>query len=112
MAAPFFSRETERGVQAFRVGSQSVEEFVARVQAEIRARDFQDIATIRVSGDVLEVRFSWMGTSVLSYRLQCRETGFDASPLKQSMSPFHAPFRAGFEEKLDAILARVGAESL
>lgn len=89
----------------------SVEDFLERVRGEIRARDFQQIARVRITDDELEVSFSWMGTSVLRYRLHPHEGGFEARLVEQRMSPFHAPFRASFEERFDSILARVGAET-
>ena len=87
----------------------SVDEFLVRVESEIRARDFQDIASVGLDGGDLIVRFSWMGTSILRYEIRHNDGGFSAYLVRQKMAMMHAPFRASFEERFDTILSRVGA---
>ncbi len=99
-------------MNAFTVSEGSPGDFVARVQSEIKYRQFEDIASIRTEGDLLIVAFSWIGTTSLTYRLQSQSQGFSAVLERQKISPFHAPFRAGFEERFDQILAKVGARSV
>ena len=99
-------------MKAFSVSEGGPGDFVARVQGEIKSRHFEDIASIRLEGDALIVAFSWMGTTSLKYRLQPQTRGFSAVLESQKVSPFHAPFKAGFEERFDQILATVGARSI
>ena len=99
-------------MKAFAVNEGSPEDFVDRVQGEIKSRQFEDIASIRVEGDLLIVDFSWIGTTSLTYRLQPQDRGFSAVLERKKVSPFHAPFKAGFEERFDQILAKVGARSV
>jgi len=90
----------------------SISEFCRRVEEEIRARDFQDIASLRCAGNRLRVEFSWMGRSMLEYQLREDECGFDALFERERMSPMHLGFRKGFEERFEQILEAVGAEIL
>jgi len=99
-------------VKAFTVSEGSPGDFVVRVQGEIKSRQFEDIASVRLEGGVLVVTFSWMGKTSLKYRLQPQTRGFSAVLERQKVSPFHAPFKAGFEERFDQIIAKVGARSL
>ena len=99
-------------MNAFTVSEGSPENFVDRVQGEIKSRDFEDIASIRLDGGVLVVAFSWMGTTSLTYRITNEDRGFSVRLERQRVSPFHAPFKAGFIERFDQILAKVGARSL
>ena len=99
-------------MKAFNVREGSPEDFVVKVQGEIEARQFQDVASIRLEGDELIVSFSWMGKTSLTYRLQPQARGFSAVLIDQRLSPFHLPFKAGFEERFDQIMANVGARSV
>jgi len=99
-------------VNAFTVSEGSPEDFVDRVQGELMSRQFEDIASIRLDGEVLLVAFSWMGTTSLTYRVMPEVRGFSARLERQKVSPFHAPFKAGFIERFDQILATVGARSV
>ena len=99
-------------MQAFSVDQGLPEDFVVRVEREIHSRQFEDIASIRLKGDTLVVVFSWMGTTSLIYRVRVEGGGFTAELERTKVSPFHAPFKAGFEERFDHILAKVGARSL
>ncbi len=99
-------------MKAFSVSEGSPGDFVARVQGEIKSRQFEEIASIRLEGDALIVAFSWMGTTLLTYCLQPQARGFSAVLERQKVSPFHVPFKAGFEERFDQIMAKVGARSV
>ena len=99
-------------MKAFSVSEGSPEDFVARVRGEITSRQFEDIASIRIEDNALIVAFSWIGKTSLTYRLQPQSQGFSAVLERQKVSPFHAPFKAGFEERFDQILAKVGARSV
>lgn len=98
-------------MQSFIVDTGSPETFVALVRQEIDRRNFQDIASVAVAGDHIVVSFSWMGKTRLTYRITRRDAGFSAELERQRVSPFHAPFKAGFEERFDQILSKVGAHS-
>ena len=96
-------------MDAFVVPGSTPEEFVARIEREVRAEDFDSIVSPRLIGNRLEVRFSYLGTSVLAYDLADHGDGFRASLVQRRMSPFHAPFRAGFDRRFDDVLRRLGA---
>ncbi len=110
MFAPLFFEEFF--VEAFIVDQGTPEDFVSRVRREIKAREFEDIASIFFDGGAVVVVFSWMGTTSLTYRIQLGVHGFSAHLERRKVSPFHAPFKAGFVERFDHILAKVGARSL
>lgn len=99
-------------MKSFRVDHVGIQEFCQRVQDEIRARDFQEIASLRCHGELLRVEFSWMGRSVLEYRLCEDGEGFNALFKRERISPLHLGFRKGFEERFEQILKAVGAEIL
>lgn len=99
-------------MKAFIVNEGNPEDFVGKVRGEIESRQFEDIASIHHEGEVLIVSFSWMGRTSLTYRLHPETQGFSAVLEDQKVSPFHLPFKAGFEERFDQILARVGARSV
>lgn len=96
-------------MKAFSVRQGRPEEFVDRIRREIERRDFSDIASIGLQDDLLKVTFSWMGKTTLTYRLTPWGDGFSAVLEDEDVSAFHRPFRAGFEERFDQIIATVGA---
>ena len=98
-------------MKAFTVDQGTPEDFVIRVRREIKWRGSDEIASILVDGGALVVVFSWMGTTSLTYRTQLGPHGFAARLERQKVSPFHAPFKAGFVERFDQILAKVGASA-
>ena len=99
-------------MQSFSVIEGRPEDFVVRVEKELHERNFNDIAAIRLEGDALIVTFSWIGTTSLTYRVRRDDRGgFSANLEQQKISPFHAPFKAGFVERFDQILDKVGAIS-
>jgi hypothetical protein len=98
-------------MDSFVVPASTPEEFVARIEREVRAQDFDSIVSPRLIGGQLEVRFSYLGTSVLLYDLVNSGDGFRATLAHRRMSPFHAPFRAGFDSRFDEVLRRLGAHA-
>lgn len=98
-------------MQAFSVSEGRPEDFVARVKNALRERNFEDIASVRLDGDKLVVSFSWIGTTSLTYHILPEGQGFSAQLERQKVSPFHAPFKAGFNERFDQILTKVGARA-
>ena len=96
-------------MKSFEVDEGNPQDFVARVRQELGARGLDEYADLRIEGPDLVVRFKWMGTSELRYRLSENGPGFRADLEGERMSPFHAPFRSAFEERLDQVLAKVGA---
>jgi hypothetical protein len=75
-------------MDAFVVPGSTPEEFVARIEREVRAEDFDSIVSPRLIGNRLEVRFSYLGTSVLAYDLADQGDGFRAALVQRRMSPF------------------------
>ena len=99
-------------MRAFEVDEGSPAEFVARVKRELDTSGLADYADLVMNGIELIVKFRWMGSSELRYRVSERENGFRADPDGERMSPFHAPFRQAFEERLDKVLTTVGARTV
>ncbi len=75
-------------------------------------RGFADIASVRLAGDKLVVRFSRLGTSELRFTVREHDGGFLAEFLDARVAPLHAPFRAAFEGRFEEVLDRVGARLL
>ena len=99
-------------MQSFRMNGLGITEFCRRVEEEIRARNFQDIASMRCFGDRIRIEFFWMGRSTLEFRVEERDGGFVAHCGRERMSPFHLGFRRGFEDRFVEVLEAVGAELL
>lgn len=98
-------------MQSFEVDDGTPGEFVARVSRELAERGFGRHVDLQVHGSELEVRFQWMGTSVLRYRLQHADGGFRAELVGERMSPLHVGFRHAFEERFEQVLGKVGART-
>jgi hypothetical protein len=81
---------------------------VRRAREAIAGRGFGDYVAVSLEQDRLVVRFTWMGRSLLRYAIEARGDGFRAELEEERMSPFHATFRAGFEERFGRIIADVG----
>jgi hypothetical protein len=96
-------------VKSFAVTSGSPAEFIDRVRRELAERGLNRFTEIGGDDSALVVRFRWMGTTELRYRLERSTEGFLAILDHESVSPFHAPFRQGFDDRFDEVLARVGA---
>lgn len=96
-------------MRSFEVDDVDPRGFVARVEAEVEARSLDDVVSVRLDGDRLIVRFRYLGTSELTYRLVTRLKGFVAELENQRVASLHAPFRAPFEDRFDSVLDTVGA---
>lgn len=96
-------------MRAFEVDDVDPRGFVARVEAEVQDRSLDDVVSVRLDGDRLIVRFRYLGTSELTYRLESRDRGFAAQLEDQRVASLHAPFRAPFEDRFDRVLDTVGA---
>jgi hypothetical protein len=99
-------------VKSFAVTSGSPAEFIDRVRREFAERGLNRFAELAGDDSQLVVRFRWMGTTELRYRLEPAGSGFLAFLDHESVSPFHAPFRQSFDERFDQVLAKVGAQPL
>ena len=65
-----------------------------------------------LDGDEIVVRISWLGTTELRYQVQEGAEGFSANLQRQRVAPLHGAFQRKFEERFEAILAKVGARLL
>jgi len=99
-------------MRAFEVDHGSPTEFVEQVGRVLAERDLDDYVDLRLDGGVLVVRFRWMGSSELRYEITDAGAGFRAELDDVRLSPFHAPFRQRFDERLEQVLTSVGARSL
>lgn len=99
-------------MRRFEVPTGTPDEFVVRVTRELAERGLGRHVDLRLDGTELEVRFHWMGTSVLRYLLQPADGGFKADLNGERLSPLHAGFRHAFEERFDQVLAKVGARTV
>jgi hypothetical protein len=99
-------------MRAFAVSAGTPNEFVERVRRELAARNLGRYVELSIEGTDLAVRFRWMGTSVLRYRLQTADGGFRADLVSERMSPLHGGFRHAFEERFDQVLGKVGAKTV
>jgi hypothetical protein len=96
-------------MRSFEVENSDPERFVALVSAEVEDRDLGDVVNVQLEGDRLTVRFRYLGTSTLTYRVVRRDQGFVAELEDQRVATFHAPFQGRFEDRFDQVLDRVGA---
>lgn len=96
-------------MRSFEVDDADPRSFVARVEAEVQNRSLGDVVSVRLDGDRLIVRFRYLGTSELTYRVVSRDRGFAAELEDQRVATLHAPFRAPFEDRFDQVLGTVGA---
>jgi hypothetical protein len=62
-----------------------------------------------VRNDEIVARISWLGTTELRYRVTEAAGGFRADLQRQRVAPLHGAFQQKFEERFEAILAKVGA---
>ena len=95
-------------MDSFVVRDRSPEQFADRVRAAALEQGLADALSVRVRGDVLEVRFSRLGTSVLRYHLDRRDGGFAAQLAESRMAAFHAPFRATLESRFADVIRHLG----
>jgi hypothetical protein len=99
-------------MRAFEVSNGSAADFVGRVSSALAEGGLADYVRLGIEGADLVVRFRWMGSSQLRYRLIETENGFRAEPSGERISPLHAPFRRQFDEKLEQVLEKVGARTV
>jgi hypothetical protein len=99
-------------MKAFVMDQGNPEEFVVRVEQALVERGLSDYIDLHLEEPELVVRFRWMGSSELRYRLTTGGGGFEARLTDERMSPFHAAFRQRFEEKFDQVLGKVGARTI
>ena len=100
------------GMRAFVMNEGTPAEFVERVDRELVERGLGDYIDLHLEEPDLVVRFRWMGSSELRYRLTTGGGGFEARLTNEKMSPFHAPFRQRFEDRFDQVLEVVGARTI
>jgi len=96
-------------MRAFEVAAGSPTDFVGQVEQVLADRGLDSYVDLRLDGEALVVRFRWMGSSELRYELTRAGDGFRADLEDVRMSPFHAPFRQRFDERLEQVLESVGA---
>ena len=99
-------------MRSFEVNDGTPGDFVGRVRSALEERGLGDYVDVSTDGGELVVRLRWMGSSVLRYALTATEGGFRADAAGERISPFHAPFRERFAERLDQVLEAVGATGL
>lgn len=100
------------GMRAFVMNDGTPDEFIDRVERELAERGLGDYIDLHLDGPDLVVRFRWIGSSELRYRLTTGGGGFEARLADEKMSPFHAPFRQRFEDRFDQVLGVVGARTI
>jgi hypothetical protein len=100
------------GMRAFVMNDGTPDEFIDRVERALGERGLGDYIDLHLDGPDLVVRFRWMGSSELRYRLTTGGGGFEARLADEKMSPFHAPFRQRFEDRFDQVLEVVGARTV
>ena len=99
-------------MRAFVMNEGTPDEFIDRVERALAERGLGDYIGLHLDGPDLVVRFRWMGSSELRYRLTTGGGGFEARLADEKMSPFHAPFRQRFEDRFDQVLGVVGARTV
>jgi len=99
-------------MKAFVMNDGTPAEFVDRVEGALGERGLSDYIDLHLEGADLVVRFRWMGSSELRYRLTTGGGGFEARLTNEKMSPFHAAFRQRFEDRFDQVLEVVGAQTV
>ena len=97
-------------MHAFEFADGSIAEFIDRVRRALSERGLAEYVVLNRDGDELVVGFRWMGSSELRYRFAENEWGFRAELSGERMSPFHAPFKARFEEQFATVVGSVGAK--
>jgi len=99
-------------VNIFEVENATPAEFVDRVREQLSERGLDQYVELRSDDSELLVKFRWMGSTELRYRLESKAGGFRAVLSSQRVSPFHAPFRQQFDDRFDHILETVGARTV
>jgi hypothetical protein len=99
-------------VKSFDVDQGTPAEFIDRVRRELADRGLNQYVSLDGDEAELLVRFHWMGSTEIRYRLESRDDGFRAVLSGERVSPLHAAFRQRFDDHLDHILAKVGAKTI
>ena len=99
-------------MHSFEVEDSTPERFVALVNRSLADSGLANHVTTRVEGGDIVARISWLGTTELRYRTSDTEDGFRAELRRQRVAALHGAFQSRFEERLEAILAQVGARLL
>jgi hypothetical protein len=99
-------------VKSFEVDTGTAAGFIGRVRQELVDRRLNQYVELNGNDSELVVKFRWMGSTELRYRIEPGSEGFQAHLIGESVSPFHAPFRKPFDDRFDEILAKVGAKTL
>ncbi len=86
--------------------------FIDRVRRELADRGLSQYVSLDGDEAELVVSFHWMGSTELRYRLEPQDDGFRAVLSGERVSPFHAAFRRGFDDRFDQVLAKVGARTV
>lgn len=82
------------------------------MRKELADRGLSQYVALAGDDSQLAVRFRWMGTTEIRYRLESAGNGFRATLSDERVSAFHAPFRQRFDDRFDEVLARVGARTV
>jgi hypothetical protein len=99
-------------VHSFEVDDTTPERFVELVNRSLRDSGLGNHVAARVEVGDIVARISWLGTTELRYRTRPTEQGFRAELQRQRVAALHGAFQSRFEERLEEILARVGARLL
>ena len=99
-------------MRSFEVVDGTPQEFVERVRRELADRGLSRYVEVVEDGADLVVKFRYMGSTRLRYRMEPGSGGFRAVLSGESVSPLHATFRQRFDEQLEQVLGVVGARLL
>jgi hypothetical protein len=96
-------------VHSFEVSGATPAEFVARVKRALDEGELAEYVELALVAEEIVARLRWLGTTELRYRVVRQEDGFRAELGRRKIAALHAPFRRGFDERFEKILAEVGA---
>jgi hypothetical protein len=100
-------------MRPFEFADGSPDTFVARAREALRQLDLDGIVSLKLEADELIVVFSRLGTSVLRFGIESIANGGFRTELKSSqVSPLHAAFREGFEQRFAEVVTLAGATLL
>ena len=97
-------------MRSFEVTGQTPQHFVSRVQRSLEDHGLTDNVSVRCEGAEIVARIRWMGTTELRYRTDALDDGFRATLDRHRVAPLHGAFQHAFEERLEGVLAKVGAK--
>jgi hypothetical protein len=98
-------------VKSFEVPNGTPIEFVERVRREL-SDSLKNHVELTGDDTRIAVRFRWMGTTELVYRIEPAGEGFRAILDSERVSPMHLAFRSSFDERLDSVLEKLGARTV